>query len=84
MMIPASAMNPSIATNPNGAPVTSSAADTPISPSGAVKITIAMRLKLCICSISSDSMTSTISGITALTEACPLPASSDAPAVSMA
>ena len=48
--------------------------DTPISPSGAVNSTIATRLKLCNCTISSDSMTSTISGITALTEALPFAA----------
>ncbi len=46
MMMPDSAIVPSIATKPNGLPKASSASVTPISPSGAVSTTIAMRAKL--------------------------------------
>ena len=72
-----------MATKPNGAPVSSSAPVTPISPSGAVSTTISTRRKLCNCTISSASMVSSMSGITALTLAWPLLLSSTAPAVSM-
>ena len=52
MIMPASAIVPSIATKPNGTLKTRSAAATPIKPSGAVSSTSARREKLCSCSMS--------------------------------
>ena len=83
MMIPASAINPSVATKPNGAPLSSSEAGTPIRPSGAVSSTIATRPNDCSCTMSSASVTSTISGMTLLMLAAPFALSSMAPAVSI-
>ena len=83
MMMPASAMKPSMATKPKGAPVIRRAAVTPIRPSGAVSTTIATRPKDCICTMSSDSMTSSMRGMMAFTLAWPFALSSTAPAVSI-
>ena len=51
MIMPLSAMTPRMATKPSGAWNSSSAATTPISPSGAVRNTIDISEKLCSCSI---------------------------------
>ena len=84
MIIPDSAIVPSIATKPNGWLKTSMAAVTPISPSGAVSTTIATREKLCSCSMSTVRTTSASSGSPAMTDFWPLALSSTAPPVSSA
>ncbi len=69
MIMPDSAIVPSIATKPNGLPNSSRNSATPINPSGAVRNTIAEREKLLSCSISRLTTTITNSGIPAFTEA---------------
>ncbi|MCY1383532.1 hypothetical protein D9M69_716700 [compost metagenome] len=83
MMMPNIAITPSMATKPNGLPNISSAATTPMSPSGAVSTTISTRVKLCSCTISSVSTAIAISGIWALMDDWPLPLSSTGPPTSM-
>ena len=82
MIMPDSAMVPSIATKPNGMPNASRATVTPIRPSGAVITTMSTRWKLCSCSISTVSTTSTNSGRPATIDFPPLALSSTAPPVS--
>ena len=62
MIMPASAMMPSIAMKPIGVPVVSSAATTPMSPSGATLITSASWRKLPSCTMSTVSMSAIMSG----------------------
>ena len=62
MIMPASAMEPSMAIKPMGVPVMSRAATTPISPSGATLITSASWRKLPSCTISAVSMSAIMSG----------------------
>ena len=83
MMMPASAMVPSMATKPKGRPETSSAATTPTMPSGAVSITISTSEKRRSCSISSVRISPTISGMPLMMEACALTFSSSGPPASM-
>ena len=83
MMIPDSAIVPSIATNPNGLPKASSASVTPISPSGAVSTTIAVRAKLCSCTISNVSTVTTSRGTPAAMDRWPFAESSIAPPISI-
>ena len=83
MIMPASAITPSIATKPNGIRNVASITDTPISPSGALSSTSAIFLMFCSCTISSSNTTTTASGITARMDACALLLDSDAPPTSM-
>ena len=62
MIMPASAMMPSMAMKPMGVPVVSSAATTPMSPSGATLITSASWRKLPSCTMSAVSMSAIMSG----------------------
>jgi len=79
MIMPDSAIVPSIATKPKGRLKARRNAVTPIIPSGAVSTTMMVREKLCNCSISTVSTTSTNSGTPAATELPPLLLSSTAP-----
>ena len=83
MMMPDSAIVPSIATKPNGMPNASSAAVTPIMPSGAVSRIISVSEKLCVCIISSVTTTRTSSGTPAAIDFCPFTEFSVAPPTSM-
>ncbi len=83
MMMPESAIVPSIATKPNGCPNSSSAAVTPIRPSGAVSTTISVREKLCSWIISSVSTTRMNSGTPAAIDFWPRGESSTAPPISI-
>ena len=65
MIMPQSAVMPRIATKPSGAWNMSSAATTPISPSGAVRNTMNIREKLCSCSIRIVRIVTSITGKTA-------------------
>ncbi len=66
----------SMATKPNGMCSSRSAITTPIKPSGAVRITISTRLKLCNCSISRTRTAISSKGICSLMDACAFPFSS--------
>ena len=79
MMMPISASTPRIATKPSGWPVGSSAATTPISPSGATLTTRNSFWKLCSCSISTVAIRNSISGTTAAIGLSHLPLSSTLP-----
>ncbi len=79
MIMPNSAIVPSIATNPNGTRSNSRNRLTPISPSGAVSHTSSTREKLRNCTISRVVTTSTNSGMPAFTEFCPRAESSTVP-----
>ncbi|MCY1348444.1 hypothetical protein D9M69_345910 [compost metagenome] len=81
MIIPARAMVPSMATKPKGFWKISRNRVTPISPSGAVRNTIATREKLRSWSISRVSTTTMNSGMPAFTEFCPLAESSTVPPI---
>mgnify|MGYP003445401271 CR=1 FL=1 len=70
MMMPISAIMPSMATNPNGSRNASKPIATPTTPNGAVINTIAASEKLCNCSISNASHTNSINGAPALIDAC--------------
>ncbi|MNV73458.1 hypothetical protein D3C71_1666090 [compost metagenome] len=83
MIMPPSAMMPSIATKPSGDWNTSSAGTTPIRPSGAVSTTIHMREKFCSCSMSNSRMVININGATASSALFALSLSSTAPPTSM-
>src|SRR5271155_4936243 len=83
MSMPASAMSPSRATNPNGFAARLSASDAPTIPSGAVKNTMARREKLCIWIISSVSMARIMTGKRMKIELLPFWDSSIAPPISM-
>jgi len=83
MIIPASAINPSSATKPNGWLATFSPIDAPMMPSGAVRNTSNRREKLCSWIISRVSMTMTITGNSTKIEALPLADSSIAPPISI-
>ena len=83
MIMPASAIWPSSATNPNGAPNRLSASDAPMMPSGAVISTMASREKLCSCIIRMVSVATSMIGNIAKIEPLPFSLSSIAPPVSM-
>ncbi|MNJ76687.1 hypothetical protein D3C77_740200 [compost metagenome] len=83
MMMPNMAITPSMATKPKGLPNSSSAATTPIRPSGAVSTTISTRAKLCSCTISSVNTATAISGICALMDDWPFALSSTGPPTSI-
>ncbi len=83
MMIPNIAITPSSATKPNGLPNSSSAATTPIRPSGAVSTTMKVREKRLSWIISSVSTAMIISGICALIDVWPFMLSSAAPPISI-
>src|ERR1700738_5297837 len=83
MIMPASAINPSSATKPNGWLATFSPSDAPMMPSGAVRNTSKRREKLCSWIIRSGSMTMTISGNSTKIDALPLADSSNAPPFSI-
>ncbi len=83
MMIPDSAIAPSIATKPKGMRNTSSPSVTPISPSGAVSTTISVREKLFSWIISSVSTAISSSGMPATIDLWPRAESSTAPPTSM-
>ncbi len=68
-----------MATKPSGLPDSSSAATTPIRPSGATLSTRNNRWKLCSCTIRTVSMMSSMTGTTAMTEACDFLLSSTVP-----
>ena len=82
MIMPLSAMVPSMATKPNGTLNTSRKATTPISPSGAVISTMTARGKLRSCSISRVITTRRNSGTPAATDREPRLESSTVPPVS--
>ena len=82
MIMPDSAIVPSIATKPNGTRNTSRNSVTPISPSGAVSSTSTMREKLRSWIISSVITTSRNSGTPAATDSAPRAESSTVPPVS--
>ncbi len=82
MIIPDSAMVPSIATKPNGWRNTIRNSTTPISPNGAVRNTITVREKLRNCTISKLNTTTMNSGTPAFTEFCPRVESSTVPPTS--
>ena len=63
-MMPIKASTPRIATKPSGAPNGSSAATTPMRPSGATLTTSASFPKLCSCTIRNVAITSSITGAT--------------------
>ena len=79
MIMPDSAIVPSMATKPKGLPKSNKAIVTPMIPSGAVSTTITVREKFCNCSISTVSTTRKNSGTPAATEAPPLALSSTDP-----
>ena len=83
MIMPASAITPSIATKPNGMLNVASISATPIMPSGAVSSTSAIFFMSCSCSINSNSTAAIINGITAKIDACALLLDSSAPPTSM-
>ena len=83
MIMPDSAIVPSMATKPNGLPVRSRNSVTPMSPSGAVSTTSTVREKLCNWIISTVSTTRMKSGTPAATDLLPLALSSTAPPTSM-
>ena len=83
MIMPASAINPSSATKPNGRLETSSAPVAPISPSGAVANTKASREKLCSWIIRIASIAIAMTGNTATNAPFALTLSSIDPPVSM-
>jgi hypothetical protein len=66
---PHQAIRPRIATNPKGDPVTSNAATTPISPRGATETTRKSRWKICSWIIRTMSISITMSGTLARSEA---------------
>src|ERR1700737_1394350 len=78
MIIPASAINPSSATKPNGWLARFSPSEAPTMPSGAVRNTSSRREKLCNWIISKVNMTITINGNKTKIEALPLADSSNA------
>lgn len=82
MIIPDSAMVPSIATKPNGWPNSSRNNATPMMPSGAVRKTMAEREKLLSCAISRVITTMMNSGRPAFTERWPRSESSTVPPTS--
>ncbi|MCY1361886.1 hypothetical protein D9M69_485770 [compost metagenome] len=82
MIIPARAMVPSMATKPKGFWNTIRNRVTPISPSGAVRNTMALREKLFSCSISRVSTTTMNNGTPAFTDFCPRAESSTVPPIS--
>ena len=73
-----------MATKPSGRPKASSAATTPISPSGRIATTRPSRAKLCNWNISAVSITTIMMGTTAKTEARLFALSSAIPPISMA
>ena len=83
MMIPDSAIVPSIATKPNGLPKASSASVTPISPSGAVSTTISVRAKLPAAPSAASAPDQTNSGTPAAIDRWPCGESSIAPPISI-
>ena len=83
MIIPLSAVMPRMATKPSGAWNMSSAATTPISPSGAVSSTMNIFEKLCSCSIRIVRIVTSITGNTAARALLALSLSSTAPPTSM-
>ena len=83
MIMPASAIVPSIATKPNGTRNTSRNKVTPINPSGAVSSTMMLREKLRSCSISSVNTTNRNSGMPALIASWPRAESSTVPPASI-
>ena len=76
-------MTPSWATKPIAVPVGSIAPTTPIKPNGAMASAMPVREKLRSWTISSDTMTSSIKGMTAKIDALPLAASSTTPPSAM-
>ncbi len=82
MIMPARAMVPSMATNPNGWRNTSRNRVTPISPRGAVRNTMNIREKLRSWTISRLSTTTMNSGMPAFTERWPRSESSTVPPTS--
>ena len=82
MIMPASAIVPSIATNPNGTWNTSRNRVAPTRPKGAVSSTITLREKLRSCTISSVNTTSRNRGMPAAIDDCPRAASSTLPPTS--
>ena len=78
--MPISASTPRMATKPIGAPLGSSAATTPISPSGATATTRNSRWKLCSWIIRIVAMMNSMSGTTAAIGPCALALSSTGPA----
>ena len=82
MIIPASAITPSSATNPNGCRNTSRANAIPTTPSGAVSTTMKVREKLFSWIISIARITATTRGMPAAIEFCALEFSSNAPPAS--
>jgi hypothetical protein len=84
MIMPLSAMMPRIATKPNGVPVDSNAATTPISPNGATLTTRNSRWKLCNWTMRMLAISSRVTGNTAATEAWPLALASSVPPASIA
>ncbi|MNR59169.1 hypothetical protein D3C85_1803660 [compost metagenome] len=81
--MPNSAITPSIATKPNGAPNRISVSTTPIRPSGAVSTTSSVRWKLPSWIISSVSTTTSISGVTLAIAPCEFWLASSEPPSSM-
>jgi hypothetical protein len=84
MIMPKSAITPSIATKPKGMRNPARINATPIMPSGAVASTSAIFFMSCSCSMSSTSTTRSIAGNTAAIEACEVALDSDAPPATMA
>ena len=82
MIIPDSAIVPSIATKPNGLLKSSRNSVTPISPSGAVSTTSTTRWKLCSWIISTVSTTKISNGTPAAIDEPPFADSSTAPPIS--
>jgi hypothetical protein len=79
MIIPKSAITPSIATKPKGMRNVARTSDTPIRPSGAVASTSAIFFMSCSCAMRSSSTTRSIAGTTAAIEACDVALDSAAP-----
>ena len=72
-----------MATKPSGLPTISRVKTMPIRPIGITLTTRNRRLKLCSCAIRKNSMSSSITGTLAKTEACELALSSTVPPTAM-
>ena len=83
VIMPINARMPRIATKPSGRLDRRSAAATPIRPSGATERTSTSREKLWSWNISTVNMMSSITGMTASTEACDFALSSTVPPTAM-
>ena len=84
MMMPNSAMIPSMTTKPNGRFVMSSPAVTPIMPSGAVSSVMTAWAMFCSCTMRTTRMSTAMTGTGSRNKAVLVPLSSEAPSYLMA